>query len=296
MVKFGPLAADIFSLVWGTPGNFNWFRVLAALLSGTLVVGVSQTLRRWTEGATYIRQGGHRAWHWLTLQLLNFCTSGVQISTQTARKTVHFRIPLWEVAKSELLMLAAIPYWDFPSWLFLSQYILSQTVKVNISPKWVYAHFSKYNQRFHVPRSAINRNFAIIPSINFWVMLLTGTHARTHMHLWFNSNFPHDPGLTSPTSDFFLHQLWNRTSGDELRMCWQATSLFYPIISIRLQRAAGGVRRPTSQQYPPQPATCPVQSSAAAFRRLLELQSATPPASHLVDCDFITRILYKDVY
>jgi len=29
---------------------------LAELLHGTLVVGVSQTLRRWTEGATYIRQ------------------------------------------------------------------------------------------------------------------------------------------------------------------------------------------------------------------------------------------------
>jgi len=39
----------------GTPGNFNGFRVLAALLHGILVVGVSQTLRRWTEGATYIR-------------------------------------------------------------------------------------------------------------------------------------------------------------------------------------------------------------------------------------------------
>ena len=43
MVNFAPLAAEIFSLVWGTPGNFNWFRVLAAVLHGTLVVGVSQT-------------------------------------------------------------------------------------------------------------------------------------------------------------------------------------------------------------------------------------------------------------
>ena len=43
MVNFGPLAAEIISLVWGTPGNFNGFRVLAALLHGTLVVGVSQT-------------------------------------------------------------------------------------------------------------------------------------------------------------------------------------------------------------------------------------------------------------
>jgi len=32
MVNFGPLAAEIVSLVWGTPGNFNGFRVLAALL------------------------------------------------------------------------------------------------------------------------------------------------------------------------------------------------------------------------------------------------------------------------
>ena len=43
MVKFGPLAAEIVSLVWGTPGNFNGVRDLAALLHGTLVVGVSQT-------------------------------------------------------------------------------------------------------------------------------------------------------------------------------------------------------------------------------------------------------------
>jgi len=46
MVNFIPLVAEIVSLVWGTPANFIRFRVLAALLHGTLVVGVSQTLRR----------------------------------------------------------------------------------------------------------------------------------------------------------------------------------------------------------------------------------------------------------
>jgi len=46
MVNFGPLAAEILSLVWGIPGNFNRFSVLGALLHGTLVVGVSQTVRR----------------------------------------------------------------------------------------------------------------------------------------------------------------------------------------------------------------------------------------------------------
>ena len=34
MVNFGPLTAEIGSGVWGTPANFNGFRVLAALLHG----------------------------------------------------------------------------------------------------------------------------------------------------------------------------------------------------------------------------------------------------------------------
>jgi len=66
MVNFSPLAAEIDPVVWGIPSNFNGFRVLAALLHGTPIVGVSQTLRRWTEGATYIRQGGHHVGHWPT--------------------------------------------------------------------------------------------------------------------------------------------------------------------------------------------------------------------------------------
>jgi len=59
MADVGPLTAEIVSVVWGTPANFNGFRFLVALLHGSLVVGVSQSLRLWTEGATYIRQGGH---------------------------------------------------------------------------------------------------------------------------------------------------------------------------------------------------------------------------------------------
>jgi len=46
MVNVGPLAAEIGLGVWGTPANFNGFSVLAALLHGTPVLGVSQTLRR----------------------------------------------------------------------------------------------------------------------------------------------------------------------------------------------------------------------------------------------------------
>ena len=70
MAKFVPLMAEISWEVWGTPANFNGFRILAALLHGTLVVGVSQTLRRWTEGASYIRQGGHHVGHWPTFLVI----------------------------------------------------------------------------------------------------------------------------------------------------------------------------------------------------------------------------------
>jgi len=45
-VNFDPLTAEICLRVWGTPANFNGFRVLAALLNGTPILGVSQTLRR----------------------------------------------------------------------------------------------------------------------------------------------------------------------------------------------------------------------------------------------------------
>ena len=66
MVNFSTLTAEICWRLWGTPANFNGFRVLAALPHGTLVVGVSQTLRRWTESAICILQGGHHVGHWPT--------------------------------------------------------------------------------------------------------------------------------------------------------------------------------------------------------------------------------------
>jgi len=73
MVNFGPLAAEIGLPVCGTPANFNCFRILAALLHGSQVVSVSQTLRCWTEGATYVRQGDHHVGHWPTSSFL--CTA-----------------------------------------------------------------------------------------------------------------------------------------------------------------------------------------------------------------------------
>jgi len=44
MVNFGPLAAEIDWRVWGTPSNFNGFRVLALLLQRRRSTEANQTL------------------------------------------------------------------------------------------------------------------------------------------------------------------------------------------------------------------------------------------------------------
>jgi len=92
MVNFGPLAAEIRWQVWGTRADFNGFRVLAALLHSTLVVGVSQPLRRWTEGATYIRHSGHHVGHWPAFYLIDGlipCHATRRTSASTDGRPLH---------------------------------------------------------------------------------------------------------------------------------------------------------------------------------------------------------------
>jgi len=72
MVNFGPLAAEIVSLVWGTPANFNRFRVLAALLHSTLLVGVSQTAVLNSERHLYL---AGRPSRWALAHISSFCFS-----------------------------------------------------------------------------------------------------------------------------------------------------------------------------------------------------------------------------
>ena len=85
-VNFGLLTAEICWRVWGIPANFNGFHILAALLHGTLVVGISQTLWRWTEGATYIRHGGHVGLWPTFLVLFCFLLMKVMISLMWQNK------------------------------------------------------------------------------------------------------------------------------------------------------------------------------------------------------------------
>ena len=55
-----------------TPGNFNGFRVLAALLYGTLVVGVSQTLQSWTEGTNQNSAGRPSRWTFVHILVIRW--------------------------------------------------------------------------------------------------------------------------------------------------------------------------------------------------------------------------------
>ena len=54
----------------GHPSYFQRFPRLGSVTARHVVVGVSQTLRRWTESATYVRQGDHHVGHWPTFLVL----------------------------------------------------------------------------------------------------------------------------------------------------------------------------------------------------------------------------------
>jgi len=56
------IGAEIVSLVWGTAANFNEFRVLAALLHGTPVLGVSQTFATLNRGRHLYSAGRPSRW------------------------------------------------------------------------------------------------------------------------------------------------------------------------------------------------------------------------------------------
>ena len=103
MVNFGPLAAEIVSLVWGTSapqqistGFASWQRYCIA------------KLRRWTEGSTCIRQGGHHVGHWSTfLVSLFFCTR----STFCCKRKFLFSVD--NVSMSLPIANCINPYWGW---------------------------------------------------------------------------------------------------------------------------------------------------------------------------------------
>jgi len=89
MVNFGPLVAAIGSGVWGTPANFNGFRVLASLLQRRRSPETNQTL--------------HDIWPFPGLVYTIYTFSGALAPQRNlARCKIHF------ASKSCALLLAAL--------------------------------------------------------------------------------------------------------------------------------------------------------------------------------------------
>ena len=72
---------------FGYPCKFQLVSRLGSVTARHLVVDVSQTLRRWTEGATYIGQGDHQVGHWPTFLVSYFSTP----SLSTRIGSLHFQ-------------------------------------------------------------------------------------------------------------------------------------------------------------------------------------------------------------
>ena len=113
--------------------------MLAALLHGIPVLGVSQTLRRWTEGATYIRQGGHQVGHWptflvsveskITLLLTPsaylvqlYCKRCLTVLVTTTpeptpRPRIEYQIATWSLVGASIITLIIIASLGITLWL-----------------------------------------------------------------------------------------------------------------------------------------------------------------------------------
>jgi len=106
IVNFGPLAADIGLPVWGTAANFNGFHDLAALLHGSQVVSVSETLRHWTEVATYVWQGDHHVGHWPTFLV------SLSYIVATASTAQHQQLSFHILVNIDTLNCATACWWN----------------------------------------------------------------------------------------------------------------------------------------------------------------------------------------
>jgi len=157
MVNFSPLAAEICWRVWGTPANFNGFRVLAALLHSTPVVGVSQTLRHWTEGATYIWQGGHHVGHWPTFLVVSSFALCGRLSNVDIRLLYYFwTVRLWPVPINTLYIMhfPAILSNDNGMTAYICRRFISTTAFVVMAALWNRAGHYIFALWFLLPSSS----------------------------------------------------------------------------------------------------------------------------------------------
>jgi len=127
MVNFGPLAAEIVSLVWCTPGNFNGFRVLAALLHGTLVVGVSQAAA-FNRGRHLYSARPPSRWALAHISSIDIVLYYIMYATHSSVRGVHYQIiklPRWPTACHEFHMPGLMCLTNSFYFMFCFHYIIN---------------------------------------------------------------------------------------------------------------------------------------------------------------------------
>ena len=207
IVNFGPLAAEICWRVWGTPVNFNGCRILAALLHVTLVVGVNQTLWRWTEGATYISQGGHHVGHWPTFQIkMCFVPSLAKQHTVLKWKDTISAFPVLQGSAEQL------GRWGGKAKHCLISYFLSNTSAKNYRNRVMYVKIIA-SQRWGVFWDTVYIQLQQIPRLNSRQVCLSRSAIRHFHKLCFHKlrdvTFDLLPVSTNSCKDVTLHKFRN---------------------------------------------------------------------------------------
>ena len=90
-----PLAAEIVSLVWGTPANFNRFCILAALLHGTQWASNFAALNRGRHLRSAGRPSGWALAHILVVFVL--CCSTFLLISECVFVVLGFSLPRQEI-------------------------------------------------------------------------------------------------------------------------------------------------------------------------------------------------------
>jgi len=98
----------------GHPTKFQLVSRLGSVTAWHVVVGVSQTLRRWIEGATYVRQGDHHVGHWPTfLVVFSFtrqCGDTVGVMCKFCNSCVEYTFLFPLVQKCETVTNTQVSY------------------------------------------------------------------------------------------------------------------------------------------------------------------------------------------
>ena len=132
--ELGPTSGWDRFVTLGHPTTFQLVSRLGSVSARYVVVGVSKTLRRWIEGATYARQGDRHVGHWPTFSSLpmklpaskliqcvsKFCLDEWQVIWVCCEGyKLHSIYPTVGIVKHSKIFLATIPSYSIDSELVI---------------------------------------------------------------------------------------------------------------------------------------------------------------------------------